>query len=361
MPGTVTLQVQRLRARRQRLGAIFALAGGPGQAALPFLADFADEMRAGLGTRDLIVFDQRGTGRSGLLRCPPLERTTDVDPAAEIRRCAESLGPRRSHYTTSDSVEDMEAVRRAANVERITIYGSSYGTKVALAYAARYPSHVERLVLDSVVALDGPDFFMRESFRATPRALRALCARRACSGITRDPVTDLAALVSRLARAPARGRLVGGDGRARVRQLGRLRLLRILSDGDFEPTLRAELPAVGALRSSRRQRADPEARRQSGKVRQLPGSPAGVQLRALPVDGLRGGAASVADRRVAARSLEPGDRARRIAAAAGVLSLRPSNRACLRHIAGVRALAAGSRRLRRRRHRRRCHRCRRCC
>ncbi len=121
VPGTVTLHVRRLRARRQRLGAIFALAGGPGQAALPFLADFADEMRAGLGTRDLIVFDQRGTGRSGLLRCPALERTTDVDPATEIQRCAESLGPRRSRYTTSDSVEDMEAVRRAANVERITI------------------------------------------------------------------------------------------------------------------------------------------------------------------------------------------------------------------------------------------------
>jgi pimeloyl-ACP methyl ester carboxylesterase len=244
VPGTVTLNVRRMRARRQSNGAIVGLAGGPGQAALPFLSDFADEMRAGLRSRDLIVFDQRGTGRSGLLRCPPLERTTDVDPAPEIQRCADALGPGRSSYTSSDSVEDIEAVRRVAGVERITLYGISYGTKVALAYAARYPAHVERLVLDSVVPLDGPDFFTRETFRATPRVLRTLCARRACSGITRDPVTDLAALVSRLARGPLRGRVIGGDGRARARQLGRLRLVRILSAGDFEPSFRAELPAA---------------------------------------------------------------------------------------------------------------------
>ena len=50
-------------------GAIFALAGGPGQAATPYATDFAVALAPALKTRDLIVFNQRGTG-AGALKCP---------------------------------------------------------------------------------------------------------------------------------------------------------------------------------------------------------------------------------------------------------------------------------------------------
>ena len=63
-------------------------------------------------------------------------------------------------------------MRRAVGVEKITLFGVSYGTKVALAYAARYPQHVERLVLDSVVEPTGPGAFSQESLAAVPRVLR---------------------------------------------------------------------------------------------------------------------------------------------------------------------------------------------
>ena len=144
----------------------------------------------------------------------------------------------------------MEAVRQALGVEQVALYGTSYGTKLALAYAVRYPAHVERLVLDSVLPLDGPDPFTRDIIGATPRVLRALCAESVCDGITSNPVGDVAALVKRLERGPIRGRVVGGDGRGRMRRLGRLRLLRILVDGDLDPSLRAEFPS--AVRSADR-------------------------------------------------------------------------------------------------------------
>jgi pimeloyl-ACP methyl ester carboxylesterase len=84
----------------------------------------------------------------------------------------------------------MEAVRRAIGVARLTLFAGSYGTKVAVAYARRYPARVERLALDSVLDPDGPDFFTRDSIAAMPRGLESMC-RTICRGVTRDPLSDV--------------------------------------------------------------------------------------------------------------------------------------------------------------------------
>ena len=157
-------------------------------------------------------------------------------------RCAQRLGDRRGLYTTSDSVDDMEAVRKAIGVDKIAIYGASYGTKVALAYAARYPEHVERLILDSVVTLEGPDPLYRDTFAAMPRVMRASCGGR-CDW-TADAGEDLAALGDQLASGPARGTLVDRRGRARPQSIGLSRLFFLMLGGDFAPRLRAALPAA---------------------------------------------------------------------------------------------------------------------
>ncbi|MGH2979698.1 MAG: alpha/beta fold hydrolase, partial [Solirubrobacterales bacterium] len=250
-PGTVGLHVERLRARGRRDGALIALAGGPGEAATPYIFDWAFEFRSALRNRDLVVFDQRGTGRSGALRCRrlfvPVSRTP-LEQAQAAERCAQSLGPRRAHYTSRDSVDDVDAVRRAIGVHKITLFGVSYGTKVALGYAAKYPQHVERLVLDSVVEPSGPGAFSEETLAAVPRVLRTLCLR-GCEEITEDVVGDLSALLVAMRGGLLYGPLVGADGRRQRARIGRLRLLGLLLAGDFDPTLRAELPA--SLRAAR--------------------------------------------------------------------------------------------------------------
>jgi pimeloyl-ACP methyl ester carboxylesterase len=247
--GTVSLRVRRVDTRGPRKGAVIALAGGPGQAATPFAEYVAYTLRRALAGREVVTFDQRGIGRSGQLRCPTLEAVGDdeLHTAGAAADCAERIGPRRAFYTTRDSVEDMEAVRRALHVDRIIVYGVSYGTKLALAYAAAYPQHVERLVLDSVVPTYGPDPFLRDNLEAVPRILRALCDAR-CEGVTQDPAADLAALVSRLGNGLLHGPLVRFDGRPYTARFGRVRLLDILFSGDFDPGLRAAMPA--ALRSA---------------------------------------------------------------------------------------------------------------
>lgn len=251
MPGTVNLHVERLRSRGPREGALLALAGGPGEAATPYVFDWAFTLRSALQKRDLVVLDQRGTGLSGVLRCRslfvPVTRTP-LEQAQAAERCAQSLGPRRAHYTTRDSVDDIDAVRRAVGVDKITLFGVSYGTKVALGYAAKYPQHVERLLLDSVVEPAGPGAFSQESLAAVPRILRSLCAR-GCEQITKDLPADLAALLTSMRGGLLYGPLVAADGKRKRARIGRLRLLELLFAGDFDPTLRAELPA--AMRAAR--------------------------------------------------------------------------------------------------------------
>jgi len=255
-PGAITLSVERkLTGSRPSATAVVALAGGPGQPALPFAEINAQQMAPALHGRDLLVFDQRGTGSSAPLSCPALERIQSGTLAAAFASCAEQIGPARGGFTTQESVQDIEALRQAAGYQKLVLYGTSYGTKVALEYAERFPEHVEAMVLDSVVPTDGPEPFAIPSFQALPGVLRELCAQGACAGITPEPVADLAALIARVRHRPLAGSVYDGLGHRHDARLDEQHLLDILLAGDLNPALRALLPA--AIRSALH--GDPDA------------------------------------------------------------------------------------------------------
>jgi pimeloyl-ACP methyl ester carboxylesterase len=248
-PGTVTLAIRRHRAPiGDASSAVVALAGGPGQSAIPFAEAFTELLGPILSTRDLIVFDQRGTGLSHPLSCHGFEHPGFFHSFGQlIEACAGQIGSERGFYTTPDSVADIEAIRQAGGYEKLVLYGTSYGTKVAEQYAQDYPQHVEALILDSVVPPNGPEPFDRSTFAAVPRILRQLCAYRDCADITPNPVGDLARLVRRMRRGPLRGRAIDGRGQGHTVSISSDFLLGILLDGDFDPLLRAEfVPAVRA-------------------------------------------------------------------------------------------------------------------
>src|SRR5205807_5103133 len=187
--------------------------GGPGQPTLPLGEFIARAIAPALAGRDLLLFDQRGTGSSNPLFCRALGAASAEEAVgATLERCAQQIGPARSAFTTQESVADIESLRRAAGYERLVLYGTSYGTKVALQYAARYPSHVEALLLDSVVPAGGPEPFALQSFQAMRPMLDELCSQRACAGITRDPLADLARLAARLRTRALRGVAYDGSG-----------------------------------------------------------------------------------------------------------------------------------------------------
>ena len=155
-----------------------------------------------LRERDIVLVDQRGTGRSNPLDCPaeaqdPQESASPQVIAASTRACLASLAGRAdvAWYTTSVAVEDLESVRAALGDPRIDLYGASYGTRVAQQYLRRYPQHTRALILDGVVPVGravGADTRARGGSGAArhPRALREGCAlprrvRRPCAGLPR--------------------------------------------------------------------------------------------------------------------------------------------------------------------------------
>ena len=140
VPGTVTLHyaVQKRGAGRPLL---LALAGGPGQGAVPFADSFALSLQPLLSKFRLVVLDQRGTGASGPINCPEIQKLGSVDLVSpvQIAGCANRIGPRRAFYGTADSVADIDALRDKLGAGKLALFGISYGTFVAVAVRADVP------------------------------------------------------------------------------------------------------------------------------------------------------------------------------------------------------------------------------
>ena len=272
--GTISLSVERKQAGAvQSKTAVIALAGGPGQAALGLGEFIAKALAPALGTRDLLVFDQRGTGASDPLSCGALSSLSGTSASQVFERCALEIGPARGGYTTQESVEDIEAIRQAAGYEKLVLYGTSYGTKVAEEYAERYPQHIESLVLDSVVPPNGPEPFSIPTFQAIGSVLGELCSNNACAGITTNPVADIATLTAQLRTRPLSGSVYDGLGHRHNVTLSESGVLGILQAGDLNPALRALLPA--AVRSALRNYPDPLLRLQALAEGLIPNVPGG--------------------------------------------------------------------------------------
>ncbi|HST56888.1 MAG TPA: alpha/beta fold hydrolase [Solirubrobacteraceae bacterium] len=254
--GAVTLAIRRHRAPAPSSApagndAVIALAGGPGQAAIPLADTFAQVLGPIVSTRDLIVYDQRGTGLSGALSCAAFEKPKPHQRAGvAIPTCANQIGARRAYFTTTQSVTDIEAIRQAGGYDKLVLYGTSYGTRVAEQYAQDYPTHVEALILDSVVPPVGQvsDSLQLPTFAAVPRILSQLCADGACAHISRHPSDDLRLLIARMHGKPLRTRWIDARGRAHELSVSSDDLLNILVTGDFNLSLRVDFPA--AVRSA---------------------------------------------------------------------------------------------------------------
>jgi pimeloyl-ACP methyl ester carboxylesterase len=240
VPGRLSLRVERHESYdRIDRGVTLVLAGSPGYAGTR-IDDDAWEAPG----RDVILFDQRGTG-AGALRCRDLEAATATDAGREAAACATLLGDRRAFFRTSDTVEDIEVLRVELGLDRLTIAGSAYGAYVAQRYALRHPDHVERLLLESPVDAAGVDPLYVDSMAAVRRMLPALC-RFGCGSFTSDALADTARLVERLAGEPLEGTIVGPTGHRRPAFLTRQELLYTLMAGDDDLLSHPEYPAAVA-------------------------------------------------------------------------------------------------------------------
>src|SRR3954453_4255498 len=120
-PGTVPLRIA--RTGRKSGPTLMYLSGGPGGAGVSEMLGVIPSVPGLENHFQMIGYDQRGTGRSGLLRCPALEHDRHLRSTSAAADCPNRLGVARHHYTTADSVEDMEAIRQQLGVDKLTLFG----------------------------------------------------------------------------------------------------------------------------------------------------------------------------------------------------------------------------------------------
>lgn len=167
--------------------AVLAFAGGPGQSAFDAAAVFANALRFARETRDIVLVDQRGTGKSGMLTCVGMDQTSQyafddskVDLVAlstnDAKTCKDTLQVDLSHYTTVAAAKDFEAVRLVLGYQKLHLYGGSYGTRMAQEYMRQYPQAVLTATLDGVIANQQSLATLGESSAQSLAALYQFCA-----------------------------------------------------------------------------------------------------------------------------------------------------------------------------------------
>lgn len=117
---------------------------------------------------DVIAFDQRGTGASNdLPNCTSSQHISTTEPtsdadffALERAAFAECLDYWKSEsidvqgYTTTQSVADLDALRRHLGAEKIDLWGISYGSHLSLAALQQMDDRIGRVVITAVEGLD---------------------------------------------------------------------------------------------------------------------------------------------------------------------------------------------------------------
>jgi pimeloyl-ACP methyl ester carboxylesterase len=184
---------------------IVYLPGGPGGSGIA--AAQGREALAGLAvlarTADVILLDPRGVGRSSprpvcaatkLLE--PHEKFSDARVTNNARACVEEWrgkGVDVRGFTNRESAADLEDLRKGLGVAKISLFGFSYGTHVALAALRGYPGSIDRAVL---VGTEGPNHTRKLPFTLDTQ----LAKLSLLSGV--DMNATLRRVLQQLAKAP---------------------------------------------------------------------------------------------------------------------------------------------------------------
>ena len=194
-------------------GTLVGTEGGPGfsttRARKSYLALFAPLLRRW----DLLLVDNRGTGRSGPISCEPLQSMAGQTVAA-VGTCGRSLGDAAALYGTGIAADDLAAILDALGIPKIDLYGDSYGTFFGQTFAARHPDRLRSLVLDGAYPVIGEDPFFGFGPAAARRNLDVVCQRSAsCRDVPGTSLARVTELVNFLRMHPIRGdaHTIGGS------------------------------------------------------------------------------------------------------------------------------------------------------
>ncbi|WP_145239423.1 alpha/beta fold hydrolase [Prescottella equi] len=154
---TVELALSRVQGTDPAAPALFVNPGGPGVEGRSMAATVASDLGPG-GT--VVGIDLRGTGYSTAVDCAlPDEPDTRDDGslaayadaiAAANRNCVEADPEFLGSLTTANAARDVDAVRGALGLDTVDFLGVSWGTVLGAELQSTFPTHLRRVVLDSM-------------------------------------------------------------------------------------------------------------------------------------------------------------------------------------------------------------------
>jgi pimeloyl-ACP methyl ester carboxylesterase len=219
----IRLAVAISRAENAAPDPLFFLVGGPGEDGLVYSV-----MSQFITDRDVVVFDQRGAGRSE----PTLACTeyTDAILASATRNSADTntalidaiiaCGERMTAdgiplavFNATQSAADVDAIRQALGYDQINLWGTSYGTRLAEEVMRSYPGSLRSVILDSVIPpeIDRPVETAPAVAGALASVFAACAADADCNAAYPQIAERYQTLVARLDAEPYLYTMTAGD------------------------------------------------------------------------------------------------------------------------------------------------------
>jgi pimeloyl-ACP methyl ester carboxylesterase len=179
-------------------GTIVAVEGGPGYPSIGSRSLYRALYGPLLQRRDMLVVDNRGTGRSGVIVCQPLQRAP-LMLLGQVTRCGRELGRTSDLYGTAIAADDLATVLSVLRIRKVDAYGDSYGSFFVQAFAGRHPDRVRSLVLDGAYQVTGGSPWYPSTGPTLRHAFDIACTRSpVCAGLHGSSVERIEALLAKL-------------------------------------------------------------------------------------------------------------------------------------------------------------------
>lgn len=219
----------------------FFLAGGPGQGAAQMAKPLREAYRQIVNDRDIVLVDQRGTGKSNPLNCIDQDDSLkafaepEETSIARLKACLAGYDADLRLYTTPIAMDDLDDVRAHLGYDQINVYGGSYGTRAALVYMRQHGDRVRSTVLDGVAPTNMrlPLFAPRDVNRAFDRLIADCEADAGCNTMYPNLRERARTLIERLEKDPPLVPIV----HPRTGERGEMRMTARIVAGIFMATL----------------------------------------------------------------------------------------------------------------------------
>jgi pimeloyl-ACP methyl ester carboxylesterase len=257
---TIGVGFEWLPASRKSTGTVVTVEGGPGYASSGSHQQYVAMIGPLRADHDVLVFDLRGTGLSTPVNCPGLQDFTGASSGPRFDSVVGACGRALDHtfrtadggwahaseeFTTANAARDLHDVLRHLALAKVDLYGDSYGSWFAQAFASRYPGELRSVTLDSTYPLLGPDPWLVEAHTIARDGFAAVCDRfPACPAEGGDGWRRIGVLAARLRVHPIVGTTVDLDAQ-RVRQTVDVRILvDLVVNAGVDPVVYSQLDAA---------------------------------------------------------------------------------------------------------------------